>query len=654
MHPPRDLGAKPLLLVPFQQVQDLIDQINSHYNSKLVVPTNPELGFTIPFYDDKTPQPLYLGRTKSREHISEMSDTIPDPVKGYGEPLAGANSKVDRSFAAFKKKMETAAEAARKKNKAFKQRRTQDRLQQQQEWCNRMKRGQRYLGLRPRNLFNSTITENAGGSWEEQQAFEREAAIAGGQEMMPLDLDQKAPYVFDYQPIIIAIDLEWNERNHKQVTELGISTLDTMDLEGIAPGEGGENWRAHIRSRHFRISEMSYHVNKDFCPGNPAAFLFGTSEFVPIADAHLAFDICFQWPYSAQFKNSALRGCTNDSGVEAVSQSAPDNVQANPAVSDTKHSANDDALRTSTVETSSDLTEPPTDEVLFKGRVNQDKDKSEPSCPSESATTGPESAVQKGPKERKIVLIGHDLTSDITSLRLIRSAVLDAGKSGPNGKPIYNTILESLDTSIMHRVLIRDSTARSLGNILLELGITGWQLHNAGNDARYTLEAFIALAIKDRLTSDKRKFASEIDQNNVDEAWNAEVQNRINQKIQAVEEQVQAEAAVWEAAVSGRQHIDTSAIALGPDMEQNSSTTKDGPLHSGPSVTETSSTWLPNTTTFGNSEPNNLHDGGDPRGLDIPAPENLLWDQAKPKKKKKTEAAKQYELHEQPHVAYFK
>ncbi len=48
----------------------------------------------------------------------------------------------------------------------------------------------------------------------------------------------------------------------------------------------------------------------------------------------------------------------------------------------------------------------------------------------------------------------------------------------------------------MWRYLKRESNPRSLGSILAELGIIGWNLHNAGNDAVYTLQAMIAIAIK--------------------------------------------------------------------------------------------------------------------------------------------------------------
>jgi hypothetical protein len=56
--------------------------------------------------------------------------------------------------------------------------------------------------------------------------------------------------------------------------------------------------------------------------------------------------------------------------------------------------------------------------------------------------------------------------------------------------------LETADTAFMWRYLKRETNPRNLGSILAELGIIGWNLHNAGNDAVYTLQAMVATAIK--------------------------------------------------------------------------------------------------------------------------------------------------------------
>jgi len=82
-------------------------------------------------------------------------------------------------------------------------------------------------------------------------------------------------------------------------------------------------------------------------------------------------------------------------------------------------------------------------------------------------------------------LVGHDIGADISFLQTI-------------GYDVHNlsNLLETADTAFMWRYLKRESNPRNLGSILAELGIIGWNLHNAGNDAVYTLQAMIAIAIK--------------------------------------------------------------------------------------------------------------------------------------------------------------
>jgi hypothetical protein len=82
-------------------------------------------------------------------------------------------------------------------------------------------------------------------------------------------------------------------------------------------------------------------------------------------------------------------------------------------------------------------------------------------------------------------LVGHDIGADISFLKTA-------------GYDVHNlsNLLETADTAFMWRYLKRESNPRSLGSILAELGIIGWNLHNAGNDAVYTLQAMIAIAIK--------------------------------------------------------------------------------------------------------------------------------------------------------------
>ena len=87
--------------------------------------------------------------------------------------------------------------------------------------------------------------------------------------------------------------------------------------------------------------------------------------------------------------------------------------------------------------------------------------------------------------KRTIILVGHDISTDIDYLR----------KLGYNPCDLTN-LRELVDTSSMYRALKREPNPRNLGSILANLNIPGWYLHNAGNDAVYTLQAMIAIAMK--------------------------------------------------------------------------------------------------------------------------------------------------------------
>lgn len=100
--------------------------------------------------------------------------------------------------------------------------------------------------------------------------------------------------------------------------------------------------------------------------------------------------------------------------------------------------------------------------------------------------------------KRNIILVGHDISADISFLQTI-------------GYDVHNlsNLVETADTAFMWRYLKRESNPRNLGSILAELGIIGWNLHNAGNDAVYTLQAMIAIAIKHLDEKHKAKNDSE-------------------------------------------------------------------------------------------------------------------------------------------------
>jgi len=85
---------------------------------------------------------------------------------------------------------------------------------------------------------------------------------------------------------------------------------------------------------------------------------------------------------------------------------------------------------------------------------------------------------------RKVILVGHDPQQDFAYLRVL-------------GYDVWNIKdLEVVDTGTMYKAVFGLQESRSLGKVLGDLGLLTWNLHNAGNDAAYTLQAFVHLADK--------------------------------------------------------------------------------------------------------------------------------------------------------------
>lgn len=95
--------------------------------------------------------------------------------------------------------------------------------------------------------------------------------------------------------------------------------------------------------------------------------------------------------------------------------------------------------------------------------------------------------------KRPVVLVFHDSASDIKYLETIRYDVTE-GKN----------ILEIVDTRDMHQHGVKANNPAGLERVLAELNIPSRFLHNAGNDAVYTMQAMIGLAFKMRQKSLER------------------------------------------------------------------------------------------------------------------------------------------------------
>ena len=311
--------------------------------------------------------------------------------------------KTSPMFLEFEEMLETGCAANKNKKKggggSGKLKREHIRMVLEKQSSSEMRRMQCYFGLR------------LSRHWDGPDLLE------GAKIMAPLDLTAPVPCEFYNEPVFISIDVEWNERIPSQITEVGISTLDTLDLAGIAPGETGENWRAKIQSRHFRTREFQHVVNREFVRGCPENFEFGESEWVSVTELADTVDSCFYPPFS-----HGLR----------IGQRA-DAVLAIP---------------------------------IHKLR------------------------------NRRAIFVGHGPDADLTYLQNMGTNIA-RDRSGDGGPT--SGFLDVLDTSTLFRTYRGEANTRSLGNVLNAFDMTGWNLHNAGNDARYTMEVLIRIALKSRL-----------------------------------------------------------------------------------------------------------------------------------------------------------
>ncbi|KAG0646862.1 Good for full DBP5 activity 2 [Hyphodiscus hymeniophilus] len=406
-----DASQTPMLLVPTKQVKDLLTTINQSLDIHLTIPSGSS-GFEVTFEDDGTPQPRYLGRSTDSKMASNLHAAVPPHwFKPKSETTNKTSTPTDRSIAAFKAKMALMAQAQKGKKVINSEKRNIDRIAKQQSWNQSIKRVQRYLGLRQasdekqKDIARARVQASESVlQWGEHSAAVK-TVISRPAVFKP---DQPAAYDQESDVVFICVDIEANERNSTQITEIGISTLDTRDLKGLVPGERGVNWFSKIRARHFRINEYKYIRNTDFVSGCPDKFEFGDSEFVGLKDAPRAVASCFKHPFSAP-----------EDLIISIDENAP---------------------------------------------------------------------------KRNIIFVGHGIGADITYLKSM-------------GYDVYNlsNLQEIVDTAVMWQSLKRDTSPRNLGSILAEIDIAGWNLHNAGNDAVYTLQAMVGISIRHLNEQQKRQ-----------------------------------------------------------------------------------------------------------------------------------------------------
>ncbi|KAK4552489.1 hypothetical protein LTR86_010333 [Recurvomyces mirabilis] len=394
IHSAHELSGKPHTYVSQYQFQALLDEVN-HAFSKADIKLDDDIreeGMVLDF--DSLPdelRPRCLGRLQSREQYDTWMLEAPITPKSGKMPA-------DRSLEAFRAMLEATTELGKAKSKAKKKATHQMAIQSRQDMGKQVLRAQRRLGFKKKNDVDDL-----------------ESSMAK-LDITALDPTKLAPFQFEDDAIIIAVDVEAYERSARIITEVGIATLDTRDLYDIPPGAVGHDceWNKHIRGRHFRVIEHKHLCNHEFVQGCPDRFEFGQSEFVSSADLASTLTSCFHDPFSKTAADGTLL--------------------------------------------------PPANDV----------------------------------DKRNIILLGHDIGQDVQYLHSIGFSVLNRGN-----------LIETFDTAAMFKSLTKDVNPTSLSKILSYFDMTGWHLHNAGNDAAYTLQVMLAICIKDAMSRDDEEAASQ-------------------------------------------------------------------------------------------------------------------------------------------------
>ncbi|GIZ39297.1 hypothetical protein CKM354_000268500 [Cercospora kikuchii] len=422
--------------VRVDQFQELIDQINAKFQDANIAIDDwqRENGFVLDFTDlPDILQPRFLGHSTSRTtYLSWVAKLQHEP-----NMVLSTVPTSDRSAEAFRARLDAAAALSKAKQKSNRAKKHAEILVKRQDIVRQAIRGQQYFGLRPANDTELTSPEVAS----------------------PIVADKPAPYEFVQEPILIAIDCEAFERAPHMITEVGLATLDTRDLKGVAPGKNGKNWHQFIRGRHIRVLEYQNYKNSDFVQGCPGAFEFGNSEFVSKNSVASVLAASFQEPFSGPMK--------------------PDQFPSLPPAG-------------------------------RKGAFN-------PINSGALAGTG---------ELRNIIVVGHDLTGDVKYCEQLGFYIFNRGN-----------IIDTLDTVDLFKQYMREPNPRSLGSILAHFNLAGWFLHNAGNDAMYTMQVLLAMCVKAASENGTEAEAQKVQEN---------FEKRFEESMEIAKERAQGDAEGWD------------------------------------------------------------------------------------------------------------
>ncbi|KAI9713345.1 MAG: hypothetical protein M1828_001438 [Chrysothrix sp. TS-e1954] len=260
---------------------------------------------------------------------------------------------------------------------------------------------------------------------------------------------------FEDDAVFVSIDIEnlcWcGKGEQRKLTEVGISWLDTRELEGVIAKDRGVGLREHIHDRHLVVEEhlrkghgLSGRCTAGWHQGNLMDPLFCASERIGLA----------------QVGDVVVNHLRRLVGLDGVTITAEDIIEGQRAAP-------------SMFRDDDDYDDEPSWWI-----DQQAKYPSPPKSPRPDASS----------RGRKVYFIFHDPKEDVKALRA-HGVNLDRYFSGHE---LINTQSSILGSRLVSRGL-RNTSQPRLEEFLEYAGVTATSLHNGSNDARFTLEAFIAV-----------------------------------------------------------------------------------------------------------------------------------------------------------------
>ncbi|GLC35731.1 hypothetical protein PLESTB_000488500 [Pleodorina starrii] len=254
--------------------------------------------------------------------------------------------------------------------------------------------------------------------------------------------------------VCCSIDLEWWERDNSRVTEVGWTMWDNLTRS--------------LESRHHIVAEHEALVNRIHVPDHKHDFLFGRSTSGSLAEGAMALQADLEhygervWAHwcaqqqEQQRQQQGQEGCLAEASAAACGREAA--VDGGPPCSGSGAGSGAGLVSASSSEGAAAVPAP-----------------------------GP-SGVPPAPPIQ-LVVVGHGLSQDLKALSGLLGVMI----------PATAAILDTADLAwaALEAAPGQERTAMSLRVLLKALGIPATKLHNGGNDARYTMEALLALAALD-------------------------------------------------------------------------------------------------------------------------------------------------------------